>query len=204
MTEIHGVNSGDCLLSLGLQYGIPWKKIWEEPENQALKYLRKDPSVLSAGDSVTVPMRDISTVQGHTSQRHRFKAKGRVAELNLRLRSDGQDLKAKPFRLIIGNQVVSGKSDSQGFVKAKIPQDAKEGLLRVTVDTGEILLPLEFGRLDPLSTESGVRQRLVQLGFNADVSLAEAIRIFQRKVGLSVTGLVDEDLRRRLKEEYGQ
>jgi LysM repeat protein len=40
------VRKGDCLSSIAKKYGTTLKKLWDYPENIALKEKRKDPNVL--------------------------------------------------------------------------------------------------------------------------------------------------------------
>jgi hypothetical protein len=68
-----------------------------------------------------------------------------------------------------------------------------------TKDTFE----LKFGSLDPVETDTGVSGRLVNLGYGSD-DPKEAIKAFQQKQGLPVTGEVDDATRSALKDQFGQ
>lgn len=130
--------------------------------------------------------------------------------------SDTQPLPDKPranvpYLLIIDGTSVSGKTDRNGMIQCSIPPDAKEGQLILEPGTlNETILPLLLGHLDPLSDVSGVKHRLANLGFDsgdqtdeATPDLAAALRAFQEKHGLQVTGEIDQPTRDKLRELHG-
>ncbi|MDB4985397.1 MAG: hypothetical protein JWN04_575, partial [Myxococcaceae bacterium] len=45
-----------------------WKTIWEAPENEALRQLRRNPNVVWAGDSVFVPGAELGELERATDQ----------------------------------------------------------------------------------------------------------------------------------------
>ena len=51
----HIVEPGDCMASIGEQYGFHWETLWDLAENADLKKNRKNPNVLFEGDEVTIP-----------------------------------------------------------------------------------------------------------------------------------------------------
>jgi N-acetylmuramoyl-L-alanine amidase len=69
---------------------------------------------------------------------------------------------------------------------------------------------LAIGALDPLQELSGIQARLNNLGFNCGASdglagpaTTRALRQFQQKHNLQVSGEPDEATRDKLKQEYG-
>jgi N-acetylmuramoyl-L-alanine amidase len=74
----------------------------------------------------------------------------------------------------------------------------------------ELRVPLALGGLDPVTTVSGVKQRLYNLGWDCgDTSqevhenFAAMLSAFQEAQGLEVTGEVDDATRDRLKKVHG-
>jgi hypothetical protein len=115
-----------------------------------------------------------------------------------------------PYILEMDGNLSRGTTDDNGVVDCRIPANARTG--RLTVDPGtpkELVLPLQIGHLNPLSELSGVKQRLASLGFSCgdltdepSPQLEAALRSFQEKYGLPVTGQLDEQTRNNLREKY--
>jgi hypothetical protein len=111
-----------------------------------------------------------------------------------------------PFVAIIDGKVITGNTDGDGRIELYIPPNASSGTL--TLDPGtlkERVIPLNLGHLNPIKALSGVTQRLNNLGFpcgdgSDEVALTSALKAFQEKNGLSVTGNVDDATRNKLRD----
>jgi hypothetical protein len=92
-----------------------------------------------------------------------------------------------------------------GKIAFEAPATAKEVLL--VVDDLDFVCPLKIGALDPVTEPSGLRQRLVQLGYtdsdDDDCDLTDAISAFQQVKGIEVTGKPDDTTTKALVEEHG-
>jgi N-acetylmuramoyl-L-alanine amidase len=104
------------------------------------------------------------------------------------------------YTVEIGKLSIQGKTGSDGMLECDIPPNAREGRLILEPGTpNETILPLNLGHLDPLDEISGVKQRLANLTFpcgegnDATPELSAALRGFQQKHGLSVTGELDQE-----------
>ena len=71
-------------------------------------------------------------------------------------------------------------------------------------------MELNLGALHPVATETGVQQRLQNLGFDCGKidgvvgpRTRGAIRNFQGSVGLNIDGKLTPETRNKLKEEHG-
>jgi hypothetical protein len=204
MATQHTVQEGDCISNIAAQYGIPWKKVWNHGDNAQLKALRKDPGVLFPGDVVMVPDMEPRDEMRGTDARHKFKKKVEPTHLKIRLLIDDQPRANVKYELQVDGNSISGSTDSDGYLEQKIPANAAQGTLIAGTGTSRTVYALTFGTLDPIDTDEGVRRRLLMLGYDADPDLADAVRGFQTKEHMTVTGTVDDALRARLKERFGQ
>ena len=204
MPTRHEVQQGDCLSSIAAQYGISWEKIWNHGDNADLKQRRKDPNVLFVGDVVVVP--DVAPKEQAcaTDKRHEFKAKRKPTRIKIRLTIDDEPRTNLKFELQVAGTTVSGSTDGSGFLEAQIPPDAQSGLLVLGDKEPRETYELGFGTLDPLETNEGIEKRLNALGLDTEDDLEGAIRSFQAKHKMTVTGTVDDALRQKLKEQFGQ
>lgn len=110
----------------------------------------------------------------------------------------------------IDGKTFSGTTDDDGRVKQYISPSAKSGKLVVGEELEAEEYKLKLGYLDPVSEDSGVQSRLKNLGFicgKADGDMQEktiaAIKKFQAKAGLSVTGEIDQSTKDALVQEHG-
>lgn len=198
------VQQGDCVTNIASASGLPWKILWNHPENASLRQLRKDPNVLYPGDEIFIPELTERIESCATDQKHTFEIKGIEAKIKLRLLDADQPRANQPYRLDVdGATVASGQTDGDGIVAASIPPRAAEAILYVGSGLARDVYPLRLGNLDPIETDEGVGGRLLCLGYSTE-NIEEAITAFQQKHGLSVTGSADEATRAKLEERFGQ
>lgn len=200
---VHVAQQGECITSIADRYGFSWQRVWHHGENLALRQQRKDPNVLYPGDSVVVPDRELKEEARPTDQRHRFKKTAETAKLNLRLLIEDKPRAGEPYRLMIDGVVKTGTIDGSGHIKQSLPPGARSGTLFVGSGATQDVYELQFGVLDPIDTPEGVAGRLHNLGYATD-DIAEAIRAFQEKEHLQVTGKADDATRARLVSVFGQ
>ena len=204
MPTQHTVQQGDCISSIAAQYGLSWRKIWNDPANAALKTTRKDPNVLFPGDVLTVPDKERKEEGRPVDSRHVFKLKDPPTRIKIRLLLDDTPRANLHYDLAVESKTINGTTDGDGFLEAIIPPSAATGILTVTDGPSRDIFQLGFGTLDPIETEEGVLKRLGALGFLLEDGLDAAIRAFQAKQHLEVNGRVDDALRSKLKEKFGQ
>jgi hypothetical protein len=116
-----------------------------------------------------------------------------------------------PYVVEIDGKLIRGTTDDDGMIECGIPPNASKGRLIVEPGTpNETTLPLELGHLNPLSELSGIKQRLANLGLECGdrrdsptPGLEEALRAFQEKHGLPVTGEADQTTRDKINEVHG-
>lgn len=116
-----------------------------------------------------------------------------------------------PYILDIDGNLIEGTTDEDGMIEASIPPNARQGrLILEPRTTNERILPLHLGGLNPLSEISGIKQRLRNLGFDCGDTSEEttpameaALRAFQEKHDLRVTGETDQATKDKLKDLHG-
>lgn len=203
----HKVKAGECISSIATQYGFLWETLWNHPDNATLKSERGSADVLQPGDLVVIPEKSSKKVAAATEQRHQFKLKGTPAMLRLCLQCDGKPRANEDYTLNIDGRFISGKLDGQGKLEVAIPPKASSAQLRVGPKRD--LYVLNLGHIDPIDQIAGVQQRLANLGFGCkvngslDAATEAALRSFQEKQGLSVTGQIDDATKQKLQAAYG-
>ncbi|MDH4267528.1 MAG: peptidoglycan-binding protein [Deltaproteobacteria bacterium] len=205
------VKQGDCISSIAQEHGLFWDKVWNHPKNANLQERRKDPNVLFPGDVVFVPDKEEKEEPGATEQRHRFKKKGVPEKLQIRL-LDEQDKPRSNLEYVIDidGTLYKGFTNGDGWVRWPIPPNAQKGKLTIKGNREKEEYELRLGHLDPIDQNSGVQQRLKNLGFECGQvdgvvgpQTQEAIRAFQAKHKLEETGELNEATREKLKSEHG-
>jgi hypothetical protein len=203
MAEDYTVSTGECMHSIAFEHGFFWETLWNHANNAALKDLRQDPSVLFEGDVVHIPDLTVREESCGAEQTHRFRLKGVPAHLRIRLMQDDQPIANQPFELDVDGRTETGTTDGDGNIDVPVMPNASGGELIVGEGADRAVYPLDFGYVDPLDTESGVAGRLADLGYSTDPDLAEALRSFQARNGLSETGEIDQATRDKLEELFG-
>lgn len=196
---------GDSILSIATDNGFFWETVWNHPENAQLKAKRKDPTLIAPGDEVFVPDLQKKTETRGTDTRHSFKVKGVPAKLRIQLRVLGEPRANEPYVLNIDGTIYQGNTGGDGVVEQVIPPNAKGGELRL--NGGKEVIPVRIGYLNPIDILSGVQQRLNNLGVYCGSEDGEmnddtqaAIRRFQQKNGLPVTGDADVATKAKLQQ----
>jgi hypothetical protein len=116
-----------------------------------------------------------------------------------------------PYALIIDSRMIQGQTDDDGRLEERIPPTARRGRLKMEPGTPrERVYELRLGGLDPITSITGLADRLNNLGYHdgtrpaeMDAGLEESIRAFQRANGLEETGRADQSTQDRLRELHG-
>lgn len=211
MPEEHKVRQGDCLSSIAARYGHRPETIWDDSANSELKRLRKDPEVLFPGDVLVIPDLRRREESGATDQRHRFRRKGVVTKLKLQLLDEEHEPRADvAYSLNIDGDIRSDRTDGEGFIEEVIPPGAERVALRVGEGDDAEEYELHLGNIDPVEEDSGVQQRLKNLGYDCgrsdgqfDDDTRSMVRAFQKQQKLDETGDADDKTRSKLKQVHG-
>jgi len=202
---IHIVGSNDCITNLAEANGFFWETLWNHPDNQTLKDLRKDPNVLAEFDEVFIPDLTPKDEDGATEAKHRFRKKGVPALVRLCIKIDDEPIANTPCTLVVDGNSTDLTTDGDGFIEMPLPPGAQSGELRIKQPRSTTLFQLMFGRLDPIESEPGVVQRLKSLGFglSSPEELDAAVGAFRKKHGMGEGG-IDDSFRSKLESEFGQ
>lgn len=199
------IGSDDSILSIAKANGFWWSTVWNHPKNAQLKALRKTPEVLQAGDEVYVPKAEPKKVSKPNEARHKFKLKGEQAKFKVRLMMLDEPRANEDYILVIDGTIKTGKTDGNGMIETDVPNDAKSGVLKL--QNGKEQYPITLGRLDPMDSPSGVRQRLIKLGYHPEQDSAaedempgDTLKLFQEKNQLTVSGELDGATKNKLQE----
>jgi hypothetical protein len=208
----HIIQPGDCLTSIAAKYGFRRDTIWQSAENQQLRSIRSDPSLLAPGDKVVIPDLRPLECDAATGQRHQFKCLIEPAYVCLRL----LDAQLKPranlaYTLHFQGKTRSGNTDGNGVIKEKIPPHLESAILVIEGDEPESY-DVKLGWLDPLETPASAAQRLANLGAVKEVTAdpqdpqtAFAADLFCRRNGSQPNlqrGLRDSELHQALQEHH--
>ena len=214
MPTIHIVKQGDHLSSIAKKYGLPRKKIWNDPHNAALAGQRLNPNVLYPGDQVYIPDLTPNEFARPTDVNHKFAVDRQKVQLCLVL----EDIYERPIAnasclLQCDGDSIALTSDSAGTIKHDIPADLQEATL--TVQSAETpfkdeRFSIKIGHLDPVDQITGQLARLNNLGYFAgDVgrqdtdALESAVEEFQCDQGLTVDGVCGPQTQAQLKKVHG-
>ena len=198
------LGADDSIISVAKSHGFFWQTVWDHPNNSSLKSLRKVPEVVQSGDKVFVPKAEPKKVSKPNEATHKFKLRGEQAKFKMRFKRLGQPRANEDYIMVIDGVVKTGKTDAQGEINTDIPNDAKGG--EIKLDNGKEIIPFRIGRLDPQESPSGVRQRLINVGFpvnddpDTSVMPKNALQAFQTKQKLPVTGEYDDATKAKLTE----
>ncbi len=203
------VRPGDCMTSIATSHGHFWQTLWDAPENADLKAAREDPNVLLTGDKVFIPELREKAESCAAESKHRFRRKGIPAMLRLRLLFGNQPRKDLKFTLKIDEVETKGVTDAQGRIEVPLPPMAREGTLVLHANSGDERLSLELGAVEPVDCVVGVQQRLLNLGFDVDVTgevdakTSLAVASFQGQQGLEPSGRINTRLIESLERVHG-
>lgn len=204
---IYRVQPGDCLASIAYRHGFTPQTLWAHADNEPLRQKRESPFLLCPGDEVAIPAvreRDVDCVTG---RRHTFRRRAVPEKFRVRLCVDGAPRKNVAYTLEVDGVPAEGTTDGDGWVEQWIMPDARRAVVVIDTEEEREEVRFELGHLEPVTTEEGVRGRLVALaGMDPradDAALRVALRSFQIKHDLEPTGSADEPTQARLVREYG-
>lgn len=219
----HTVALGETIRSIAYSYGIPdWRSVYQHFRNADLRRRRPDPDILHPGDHVWLeqPEEPATPYPGapvtcRTGATYTFLAPPLVPIEVRMIDRLGEPHADRRFELVAGGNTTAGTTDSEGAVRASVPLDVRSAQLRVWIhdddpdDEPGWQVTLDLNATRAADTLEGVQSRLANLGYylgpidgEERQSLRDAVEQFQRDQGLSVTGEVDDKLKRALADAH--
>jgi N-acetylmuramoyl-L-alanine amidase len=214
MALTHTVAQGECLASIARTYhSWDWRTIYNHANNSDFRQKRTNPNVIYPGDRIYIPDLNPVSKDAVTDTKHRYKLKWQPTSIWICLEDGkGTPFASKKYRLEIEGKIYEGTTGEDGSMRVEIPPTAASGELTVWMDDDQYddcTWRLKLGHLDPIKEVSGVQGRLNNLGCicgKVDGIVGprtkSAVQAFQARVGLPVTGAIDEPLRQKLREAY--
>jgi N-acetylmuramoyl-L-alanine amidase len=207
MPEKYTVQPGDCIASIAFERGFFQDTLWDHADNADLKQRRKDPHVLLPGDTVSIPDKRVEDMEKPPEKRHRFRRKGVPKFIQFQLLENDEPVASMGCDVTIDGIHARAKTDGQGWFKHPISPGARAAHL--LFDNGAEY-ELELGHLDPIDTVEGVQQRLESLRhYTGEIDgqmnpeTVEALKEFQLRHGLQVTGQSDQPTKDELAKQFG-
>lgn len=210
----HTIVKGDDIASIAKRYGFAnWRQIWDFGSNADLRQQRPNPNQLKVDDVVAIPETEERTESVPTDASHKFRYGAPPTKFKIRLCDiDDQPMANIRYRLAVAGQEQSGETDADGNLVEVIPNDARDGELTYWLtETDAVTWTVGFGELPPWQDLAGVQARLNNLGYGAgeitgvtNEATEAAIRAFQEKNQLAVTGADDAQTRAKLHELHDQ
>lgn len=202
--------------SIADQWGFSdYRTIYRDSGNDAFRQKRPNPNIIYPGDVLFIPDRKSQEFARPTEQLHRFVIKRQRVLLRLCLKDDlHQPYQNKRYHLRVGGHHHHARTNENGMLEQEIPANATEGEITVFTKDDDpsdqgYTFTLKLGHLDPVDETSGVDARLTNLGFappdvdNDQLSneqRVEALKAFQDRFGLVVSGQLDGPTRQKLRE----
>jgi hypothetical protein len=212
---IHQVRRGDTIVQIAKKYGFrSIASIWDHPNNAVLRAQRPNPFVLSQGDQIFIPEKEMEDYSCETNKRHVFRVKSMKQWLHQKLLDDDdRPLVGRKYELSVAGKHSSGVTDGSGELHLEIPIDAKTGELKLWLKDDDPASvrewTLQLGHLEPVETIFGLKGHLLNLGYdcgpvndNFDDKAKDALCEFQRDHDLPVTGEDDRATRSKLRELF--
>ena len=119
----------------------------------------------------------------------------------------------KKFEIHYGLDTVSGNTTGDGMIETEIPADVQEAKLLVWLrdddEKASYSTTIQFEQLEPENDPKGIQKRLQHLGFYAGpidgesgTMTRDAIKNFQKKNNLPVTGVINPELSEKINNKY--
>ena len=202
------VQQGDHLLALAARYGFDADLVWQDKANEALRKQGRDPNILLPCDVLYLPEPKKKWLPIKVGAANAFVAKVPGIPVQFALAQNGKPLAGEACIVHLApDQSVT--ADGSGVLSFKVPATMRQ--VAVSIPRLALVRTFKIGHLDPVSEDSGIRQRLKNLGFGPKdpagltdgVIFTRALARFQTAQGLPPSGQVDDATRAALAKAHG-
>lgn len=209
--RVHTAAQGESVESLAHRSGLLAETIWEHPRNASLRDDTRTVHVLRPGDRVFIPELRVKEESCATNARHRLVCMRRMSRLHVRFLDEDTPRADASYTVTIDDGApLRGTTDGDGYIDHVIIALAARAVVHFDADPEDTVFELWLGGLDPVSTPSGVQQRLRNLGLFWgdesevwDADTTRALAGFQARHGLEANGTLDGATRDALVREHG-
>lgn len=202
------IRQGDFITKLAARFGFDAGTVWSDPKNADLKKIRSSPEVLCPGDVLYIPEPKPKFLPVVVGAVNTFTGTVPTATVRLKLQHEGKPLANVACRLEGAGQAepLELTTGGDGSLTFCVPVHCDTAL--VVIDDPPARHPIFPGHMDPHEVSSGIRQRLVNLGYLDDAgadpeTTAGSLAVFQSDSGLEPTGELDEPTRAMLIDAHG-
>ncbi|APR86243.1 Hypothetical protein A7982_11592 [Minicystis rosea] len=206
------IKQGDYLEKVAHALGFDADEVWNEPKNAELKKQR-DPNLLHPGDVLYVPDRTPQWLPLRSGTDNLYIAKVPRTTVRLVFKDVDKPRANEPYVILGMGEPEEGTTDGDGVLEIKVPVHIRE--VQISFPKSRITYPIHIGDMDPIEEPTGVRKRLLHLGYgaapsadedvaNEDLEAADrlAILAFQQDQGLEATGSMDDATRAALAKAH--
>ncbi|MBL9025498.1 MAG: peptidoglycan-binding protein [Myxococcales bacterium] len=208
------IRQGDYLTKLAHTMGFDPDTIWNHAKNEQIRKKRPNKDLLHPGDILWVPDEaEHRRLLIRAGSDNRYVARVPGVYVAVKVTIGGEPLVKEPFRILGLGEPIEGETDDKGYIRAGVPVHVRE--IEVYLPSLDRTLRLRVGDLDPVDTVSGIKKRLMHLGYyqptrvgveNAAAdgdALVSALKTFQSDRGLTPNGKLDESTAKALTGDHG-
>jgi hypothetical protein len=209
------VRQGDYLAKLAFVYGFDADDVWSDGKNADLKQSRPDPNVLAPGDVLQIPTAKKEGQPISKGTTNPYTVNVPKVKVELFFKQGDNPLAGEECAVEgLGDPDPGApplSTDGGGKLSLDVPVTTREFF--VIFPKGEsTAIHFYLGDVDPVSENTGVTQRLVNLGYlpayfdddpdrMADL-VKKAVAAFQAENGIDPSGEVDDATRKALQDEH--
>jgi len=211
------VRQGDNLTCLAFRRGFDAETVWNDPKNDDIRAMREDMDVLYPGDLLFLPDSAAASVSLSAQTGNNYGANVPKITLRIAFEDDDGAYAGEDFVVVGVDPPLELTTDGEGVAVFEIPYTTKSP--KVIFPARKEAYVVDVGHLDPVTTKSGVQQRLRLLGWLphpttavtsdalaktvAHYEMSEALKQFQEASGVTPTGEIDKPTRDALVAAFG-